>query len=109
MQILSATLLALLVTIQGIHSKVYFQENFQDADWESRWINSKHPGKELGAWKWTAGKFYGDAEEDKGEHFGLHGVSIANLIMIILLRYSNVRGCTILCHVHQVRGLSPGQ
>lgn len=33
--------------------------------WKSRWIESKHKS-DYGQWKLTAGKFYGDAEADKG-------------------------------------------
>lgn len=36
------------------------------ADWESRWVQSEHKGKEFGSFKLTPGKFYGDAEKDKG-------------------------------------------
>lgn len=59
-------LVMLAVVLSSVHAKIYFQEDFADGDWADRWINSKHPGKELGEWKWTAGKFYGDAEKDKG-------------------------------------------
>ena len=50
---------------------VYFKEDFADDGWSSRWVQSKHSGKELGEFLWTAGKFYGDAEKDKGkcQHF----------------------------------------
>ena len=34
-------------------------------EWEDRWIQSKHKS-DYGEFKWTAGKFYGDAEKDKG-------------------------------------------
>ncbi|KAA0191299.1 hypothetical protein HAZT_HAZT011642 [Hyalella azteca] len=34
--------------------------------WESRWVQSKHSGKEFGTFKLSAGKFYGDAEASKG-------------------------------------------
>lgn len=34
--------------------------------WESRWIESKHKS-DYGKFKLTAGKFYGDSEENKGE------------------------------------------
>lgn len=44
---------------------VYFQEAF-DAGWEDRWVESTHKGGEAGKFKWSAGKFYGDAEKDKG-------------------------------------------
>jgi len=47
-------------------AEVYLNEKFDDGDaWKSRWIPSKHKS-DLGEWKLTAGKFYGDAEEDKG-------------------------------------------
>jgi len=47
---------------------VYFSENFNDADWESRWVKSQNKEKEgtQGKWGWTAGKFYNDEKEDKG-------------------------------------------
>lgn len=35
--------------------------------WENKWVYSEHPGKEFGKFKLTAGKFYNDAEEDKGK------------------------------------------
>ena len=34
--------------------------------WKSRWLVSKHK-TDYGEWQLTAGKFYGDAEADKGE------------------------------------------
>jgi len=43
---------------------VYFEEAFGDG-WEDRWVNSKHKS-DLGKFVLTAGKFYGDAEKDKG-------------------------------------------
>lgn len=33
--------------------------------WTSRWVESKHKS-DYGEWKLSAGKFYGDAEADKG-------------------------------------------
>lgn len=48
-------------------AKIYFQENFNDAKWKSRWTvptGWKSEG-DLGEWKWTAGEWYGDAS-DKG-------------------------------------------
>ncbi|KAF7666733.1 hypothetical protein LDENG_00095450 [Lucifuga dentata] len=57
---------ALILTIYCVHAKVYFQETFLDGDeWRSRWLDSKHKS-DYGQWKLTAGKFYGDAEKDKG-------------------------------------------
>jgi len=43
---------------------VYFKEEFTD-DYEERWVQSKHKS-DLGKFVHTAGKFYGDAEKDKG-------------------------------------------
>merc|ERR1712038_2052103 len=34
--------------------------------WEKRWVQSTHKGAEAGKFVLTAGKFYGDAEKDKG-------------------------------------------
>lgn len=48
------------------YAEVYFKEQFLDGDgWKSRWVESKHKS-DYGQWKLTSGKFYGDAELDKG-------------------------------------------
>lgn len=39
-------------------------------DWEKKWVQSEHKGKEFGPFKLTAGKFYGDADKDKGIQTG---------------------------------------
>jgi calreticulin len=44
---------------------VYFKEEF-DSTWRDRWVESKFKGAEQGSFGWTAGKFYNDAEKDKG-------------------------------------------
>ena len=36
------------------------------ADWQSKWVESTFKGSEAGHFDITAGKFYGDAEKDKG-------------------------------------------
>lgn len=49
-----------------INLHIYGNLVFLDGDaWKSRWIQSKHKS-DYGEWKVTAGKFYGDADEDKG-------------------------------------------
>ncbi|XP_071537066.1 calreticulin [Panulirus ornatus] len=58
--------IAALLGFVVVEAKIFFQERFSDADWDSRWVQSEHKGKEFGAFKLTAGKFYGDPEEDKG-------------------------------------------
>merc|ERR1712198_266328 len=48
-------------------AEIYLEETFQDGDkWEDRWIQSTHKGGDAGKFVLTAGKFYGDAEKDKG-------------------------------------------
>lgn len=37
-----------------------------DKSWEDRWVQSTKKGAEAGKFLLTAGKFYGDAEKDKG-------------------------------------------
>jgi calreticulin len=58
--------IAVLVGLVAIASaKVFFQETF-DGDWEKRWVASTFKGAEAGKWEVSAGKFYGDAQADKG-------------------------------------------
>lgn len=60
------SLLCLLVLACYAQATVYFKEQFLDGDaWEGRWIESKHKS-DYGKIKLTAGKFYGDAEKNKG-------------------------------------------
>jgi calreticulin len=46
---------------------VYFKESF-DGDWEKRWVKSKFKEADgtAGTWELSHGKFYNDAEADKG-------------------------------------------
>ena len=37
-----------------------------DQDWESKWVASTSKGSQAGKFKWSAGKFYGDPDKDKG-------------------------------------------
>ncbi|XP_072172682.1 calreticulin-like [Diadema setosum] len=61
-----ADLLVLCVAFAAIaNAEIYFQEQF-DASWEDRWVVSTHKGSDAGKFKWSAGKFYGDEEKDKG-------------------------------------------
>ena len=34
--------------------------------WRDRWVESTFKGADQGKFAWTAGKFYGDADKDKG-------------------------------------------
>ncbi|XP_041647776.1 calreticulin 3a [Cheilinus undulatus] len=64
---LSVAIFAVFASIfVTIDATVYFKEQFLDGDgWKSRWTESKHKS-DYGQWKLSAGKFYGDAEADKG-------------------------------------------
>merc|ERR1712158_160088 len=41
------------------------EERFADGI-SDKWVQSTHKGAEAGKFEWTAGKFYGDADKDKG-------------------------------------------
>ncbi|KAG9508478.1 Calreticulin, partial [Fragariocoptes setiger] len=67
MSTLAVTLFILIgVLAKPYDATVYFKEDFSDSDWTSRWVYSKHTGKEYGKFELTPGKFYGDAEHDQG-------------------------------------------
>ncbi|VDP03056.1 unnamed protein product [Soboliphyme baturini] len=52
--------------VASVFATDYFVEKFDDGGkWTERWVQSKHKD-DYGAFKLTAGKFYGDAEKDKG-------------------------------------------
>jgi len=61
---MKAILLCALLGIAFAEHTVYFSEDFSDG-WESRWVQSKAKS-DLGKFVLSAGKFYGDAEKDKG-------------------------------------------
>jgi len=58
----SVLLLTFLVAV--VAGEVFFKETF-DNDWASRWVQSKSRS-DYGKFVHTAGKWYGDAEADKG-------------------------------------------
>jgi calreticulin len=62
MQIALAAVAALLLTVSA---DIYFQEKFHPG-WEKNWVASKNKGPSAGEFKWSAGKYFNDAEEDKG-------------------------------------------
>jgi calreticulin len=57
-----------LAVFASAAAEVVFKEEFSDSDWQSRWVESTFKGAEAGHFDITAGKFYGDAEKDKGLH-----------------------------------------
>ena len=50
--------------------------------WKSRWAESKHKS-DYGQWKLSAGKFYGDAEADKGNHSVVIQTIDANILQMV--------------------------
>jgi len=56
-----------LLCITLVSAEIFFSEEFGDG-WEKRWVVSQHKQKEgtAGEFGISAGKFYNDAEEDKG-------------------------------------------
>ena len=50
----------------AVVSEVFFEETFSDDKWEDRWVQSTAKADDAGKFVLTAGKFYGDAEKDKG-------------------------------------------
>lgn len=62
-------LVATVALAASVHAEktVYIEEKFDDGEaYTSRWTESTKKGAEQGVFKLTAGKFYGDAEKDKG-------------------------------------------
>jgi len=60
-----AVVVACLIGAALSEPTTYFREDFSE-DFSSRWVSSTKKGAEQGKFKWSAGKFYGDAEKDKG-------------------------------------------
>ncbi|XP_077462557.1 calreticulin-like [Stigmatopora argus] len=62
-----ATVVALLAAFAwSVGGSVYFKEQFLDGDaWKDRWAESEHK-TDYGQWELSAGKFFGDAQLDKG-------------------------------------------
>ncbi|XP_058810598.1 calreticulin, partial [Phymastichus coffea] len=47
-------------------AEIFFEETFPDDSWENNWIYSENPGQEHGKFILSHGKFFNDAEKDKG-------------------------------------------
>lgn len=56
--------LSVLVSLALADPTVYFKEEFGEG-WSDRWVSSKHRSDQ-GKFEISAGKFYGDADKDKG-------------------------------------------
>lgn len=66
-----AGLVLLALLVGSVSAEVFFKETFDDS-WESRWHKSswKQADGTAGEFKLSAGKWYGDAEADKGIQTG---------------------------------------
>ena len=60
----------LLVFIASVYSTDYFVEKFEDESYKNRWVQSTAKS-DLGEFKLSHGKFYGDAKKDLGKTFFL--------------------------------------
>lgn len=67
-------LLALLVTV---YAKDYFVEKFEDDSYKNRWVQSTAKS-DLGEFKLSHGKFYGDAKKDLGKCCGVMSDGASN-------------------------------
>lgn len=66
---MKSVLVIALVALVGcaLSESVYFQETFEDGEsFRDRWVESTFKGAEQGKFVLSNGKFYGDAEKDKG-------------------------------------------
>merc|ERR1712156_1369208 len=57
--------LILLAILGSTFAEIFFEDRFEKDEPEG-WVQSTHKGAEAGKFVVTAGKFYGDAEKDKG-------------------------------------------
>lgn len=60
----AAVAVCLVALVAAASATVFFEEQFTDG-WDGRWVQSKHK-EDLGIFKLSAGKYFNDAEEDKG-------------------------------------------
>ena len=57
---------AIFAAASLVSAKVYLNENFDNADWQSTWkVPSSNPNT-LGHWEVSAGKFFADAKANRG-------------------------------------------
>jgi calreticulin len=61
---MSPVVLGLLLIAAAASATNFLEEKFHSG-WENRWVSSTHKS-DLGKFNWSAGKYFNDAEEDKG-------------------------------------------
>jgi len=58
-------LVGLALVLCASAATVWFEENFDTADWEKRWVPSEWKS-DMGQWKWTHGEWFVDEAVNKG-------------------------------------------
>jgi len=58
--------LSFLLSLVLADPTIHLNEEFLTESYKDQWIESKFKGADQGKFSWTAGKFYNDAEKDKG-------------------------------------------
>jgi len=59
-------ILSFLLSLVLADPNIYLNEEFLTESYKGQWIESTFKGADQGKFSWTAGKFYNDAEKDKG-------------------------------------------
>ena len=57
--------LVALLALTGAAAETYFEEDFS-GDWEKTWTQGQMPGKEMGKFTSTSGKWFVDEAANKG-------------------------------------------
>lgn len=65
MTVSNLTILILFLICVVVNGEILFKESFEQHNFEDQWIQSQHKD-DYGPFIWTAGKWYGDEEKDKG-------------------------------------------
>merc|ERR1711916_225785 len=67
-KIMKSFVFVLLAVVAVASATVYFEETFDDASWEDRWVVATEfkPESEMGAFKLSSGKFSGDEADQQG-------------------------------------------
>ncbi len=58
------TIAALLASTAS--GKIFFQDTFDDANWQSRWNTPSKNTADLGSWEVSSGKFFADEQKNQG-------------------------------------------
>lgn len=57
---------ATTLLLSSASAKIFFQENFDDAEWQSRWNVPSKNTAQLGSWEISSGKFFADEKINQG-------------------------------------------